>query len=95
MLLNLEQFTTDLLTMGIGGVSTGLLWVIKSILKQQKDLDAAHAAIREMRKNGTNRSHAGKDRCVDASEVRNGELHCSGDCTCAQKVGSNERDEAR
>jgi hypothetical protein len=48
MPLNLEQVTSDLITMGIGGLTTGFLWVIRTILKLQRDLDAAHIKIRRL-----------------------------------------------
>lgn len=46
MPLNIEQVTADLVTMGIGGLTTGFLWVIRTILKLQRDLDAAHQKLR-------------------------------------------------
>ena len=53
MPLNFEQVTSDLLVMGIGGLTTGFVWVIRAVLKLQRDLDAAHYKIRGLYDRGT------------------------------------------
>jgi uncharacterized membrane protein YgaE (UPF0421/DUF939 family) len=51
-MINLPDILTQLVTMVVGGLVTGIVWVVRTILKLQRDLDHAHHKIRGLYERG-------------------------------------------
>jgi hypothetical protein len=45
-----EQVITGIILMVLGSVGTGIVWIVRTVLKLQSDLNAAHQKLRKLSK---------------------------------------------
>lgn len=84
----IDELVTQVITMTIGGTVTGVAWLVRSVLKCQRDIDAAHHKLRGIYDSG----FLDKDRSGPCAEGTQRDVYQQGGYSCPKCLGEDDRE---
>lgn len=82
----IEEVLTQVVTMAVGGIATGTAWIVRAVLKCQRDIDAAHIKLRGIYDSGL----LDQDRIGSGSQGAKRDIHLEGGNSCPKCLGKDD-----